>query len=816
MDETGEECRRCGRKAPPGWRCTERALSGKSVCERHFLYNQKKTERWKEGASGITPKRRSGRRKPVDNSENGVVDDGCKELFGDPNGTPTVVDEFTGLCGVSEGDAGVNLNLGCESLNLQDKGEEGQQVHSGGFGEGCGRMGQVLGDYGVEYAEDRNAVAGLGAFRNVGNEDHGCVAGRNVCVNDRLGLPSEGIESLIGEEPGFGSFQALLCKARGCAEDVIFIGDVTGFEGLSGENTHGFRDEVGGFVENPCFEGENDSNKEGPGSNYKMSALGFEEEIGLLLSRGGTTNEEARCEALRPLSKRGRPKGSKNENDNKQLSTALDGQSVGGDDNAGTIGMSSVTDLGIEIAVLSGEKDKSSDEVADLGETARAEKSGRPKVSKNKIRRVEHVGNVVAVKIVGPKKHGRPKSSKCRKKNIMEAGDEAAGEIGGDKKLGRPKGSLNKLKNTVDCNNEGSGAGEIVRPKKRGRPRGSKNKVNNIMEVSKKAASGGDCKIAGPKKCGRPKGSKNKQKNIVQVSQEVAGSADCEIAGPKKCGRPKGSMKKRKSLVCASILEGAGGITREGLENKMLSNLCQEHIEYTQPVVRGGRPKGSRNKKIKLAFQDMVDEVRFANKESDKATCAVGEEQKDHGSDIGKPIGLDNDKATLASDRNQETPNQTLAQDEVQNDKSSVKPKRGRPKGSKNKMKSIANKARNKFGKVRNMRGRPKGSLRKKNETAYSLDSQNERNSLDGRTSTEAAYRNDVDLQRGHCSQEELLRMLSVEHKNIQGVGVEETIDYGLRSSGLMVSCLLYSCSFNLIPAMSRDACTMAVLTDFL
>lgn len=971
MDEPGEgeEFKRCSRNGSGGWRCKEMAMSGRSLCERHYLYSMERNKRRKDGASGGA--RRGRKRKAEDNSENGVVsggevvdedDDGGKGLFGDHhNGGPSVVEEFAGLFGEAEGNGGLNLGHGVESFNLWHQGEEGQQqvqVQVGGFGN----LGQVMGG-GVEfecgYAENMNRVAGLGqpwssegalgnagGVSDAGKEDHGSGAGGHggVCENDLLGFPSGGIEGLIGEAAGLGSlydrsFQALLCQDRGCVEDVIFLGDDgTGFQGLSGgESAYEFRgEELSGGVGNPpghCgkFEGENvgSSNIEVPGLNNKVTTLGVEEGMELLLSGGVSADEEARGEALRPLAK------------DKQLDIALDGQTIGGRDNAETIGMSSVAVLETERSVFSGEKDKAGDEGADPGEIAM------------------------------PKQCGQPKGSKCGEKNAVEVSDEVAGagEIAGPKQRARPKGSKNKQDNIVEVSNEVAGAGEITGPKKLGRPKGSKNKQKSFAEVSNEVSGAGE--IARPKKRGKPKGSKCKQKSIAEVSNEVAGAGDSEIAGPKKLGRPKGSTKKRVIYVCASNNEGAGEIARQGSdsEDKVLRNLCQNGAdEFASLTNELGPALSTRNKLKSVVFEGqrypgMTSDIHVkddggiasvwpSGSESTILTSLCEQEKgmpseaTKHIENIinrpivkhGRPKGSRNKKIKLAG---QEMPIQTLGQNEVQNDNNYAKPKRGRPKGSKNKKKNIAGEAGNKFVKVKKKRGRPKGSYGKKKEAACHLDSQIERHGLvgdkDGRTSDEPAFKNDIDLQKGNYSQErglritrqtikysqlrglegqtatdvaiedeiepledihrsrmnvtgqpfesqkstrfskvlsrimspnhiqeesismledqviknkksdfvlecskefgvekitkglmcesgnvqktssERQRILLIDHKDFQGVEVEETIDHGLESSGLMVSCplKLRSCPFNLISAMSTDNCTMAVVIDF-
>ena len=111
MDEPGdeEEFRRCTRSASGGWRCKERAMRGRSFCERHFLYQQQRNRSAKKkrasGGVGVPQKRgMKQRKKPEGDLENGVVGAGVvgadgDGADGDHTGGPHVVEEFAGLFG---------------------------------------------------------------------------------------------------------------------------------------------------------------------------------------------------------------------------------------------------------------------------------------------------------------------------------------------------------------------------------------------------------------------------------------------------------------------------------------------------------------------------------------------------------------------------------------------------------------------------------------------------------------------------------------------------------------------------------------------
>ncbi|CAI8605730.1 unnamed protein product [Vicia faba] len=652
MDVGGDgEFGRCNRNGSE-WRCKERALPGNLQCEKHALERKKNR---KESSSGR-------KRKAEESSLNGVLvvdDDGGEGLFDGGDG---------GIFAEGEVNGGVNLGIGSESFNLWQQGE-GQQLEV--FGEGSGNLGKFLGD-GVEFlggfVEDRNVVglgqpwSSVGVFGNAGGvagvvkEDHGNRVG-GVCRNDSLGFHSQGIQGLIGEEEaGFGnlydrSFQALLCQGKVCDEDVNLIGGAPGFQGLVGESAYDFRGEVGEGVgnlsqHNGKFGGEKNVGNilEAPSSSDKMKAIGVEEGMELLPSGGVSTNEEARPEVLKPLTNRGgRPKGSKNKK-KKGVSLVLDGEAVCGSDNAGTVGMGTVEVLENEKSVFCGKSDR---EGVDMGEIERTRECSPPQ------------------------------NQKCTREIVSAPGYEVAG-VG---EISRP---LNKEKNVKEVSSEV--AVKIARPKKRGRPKGSTNKKVTRSASSKEGA--GDIAIQG-----------SEEKILIVPYQKDAN----EFASlTNKLGSTEFEGYKHPGMSSNVRLEENDG-TASGLEITTLAPLCEtekgipfesaKHIENltTPPIVKRGRPKGSKNKKKTPADQEHIG----------------------HGGDIIKLIGMENYEATAVSVGDQELVVQTLGQDEVEN----VKPKMGRPKGSKNKKKNIDGEAENELHKEKKKPARPKGSGEKQKET---------------------------------------------------------------------------------------------------
>ncbi|CAJ1972236.1 unnamed protein product [Sphenostylis stenocarpa] len=497
-----------------------------------------------------------------------------------------------------------------------------------------------------------------------------------------------------------------------------------------------------------------------------------------VLEEGEADDEEA-ClgEIVRPK-KLGRPKGSTNR-------------------------MSMMTVLESERPLLSVEEGKAGVEDAGLGEIVRPKKRGRPKGSRNE-KFVLHVSDNVVVKFAGTRTLGRPIGSR-----------------------GRPKGSRGRNKSVVLVGNQV--VGEIAGPRKRGRPKGSKNKMNNIVEIDNKVEVenevAGSGEIAGRKKHGRPKGSTKIKKNALEVNNEFAG--DGEVRGLKKYGQPEGS-KKWCTGVCTSSNEVAVEIARQDVENKMSSNLCQnvldelaslnnkygpsmstrsdkksfvfqgqmypemssynhvkgddgstsglekekgtprepvkeiENNKITWSIVKRGRPKGSRNK-VKLAGQDMASEVVLADivlcpaDLGTVATCAIGEEN------IGSFPKISGSAKCVDGD-----------------DKYCVKPKHGRPKGSKN----MVREAGNNFDKGQKTHSMPKNSNRKEKESAYQFDSLIESHGpvvdKEGKISAESASRSDISQQKKNYSQQKSFRSTRQTIKQSQSWGLKEQTPAGV------------------------------------
>ncbi|KAK7384925.1 hypothetical protein VNO78_30628 [Psophocarpus tetragonolobus] len=706
MDEAGGEegFRRCTRSASGGWRCKERAVHGRKLCERHVLYQQERSAKKKvaSGGVGVPQKTRRKQRKKVEGFlENGVVGgevvgDGGVGLFGDHdhNGGLHVVEGFAGFFGEGVGGGGGNLGLGSESFDLWGEGEG--SAHVGSFGGECGNLveGQLLGQPWI------NGNDG-GVFDGV-QGGHASEAGVDVCGNDFLDLSSEGLERFM-VEADFGNlydqgFQSLLCQGvGGSKEDVIsFVGsdmampnfsapDGTGFQGLSGENACEFRggEEVVECVGNPggcCkVEGEISGGIDVPdsigwhhgdsGSDSKMIVLGVEEGLEQLLDGGVASSQEANGRSV------------SNDKD-KQVSTTVNVQTVNGDDEPGTYETSMVTVLGSkavdEGAAVDGivrPKDSTGmstvtvlesafevgEEVAGVGGIGRLKKAGQRKGSSN-------VSNVTVLE------------SERSVFSVEEdkAGDEGVdlGEIVRPKKSDQPKDSnrmseVTFLKPEIsffsgeDKADEGAHLDEIVRPRKRGRPK-SLYRMNNttVLESERLVFSG--------------------EKGKAKVGDEGAGLG--EILRPRKRGRPKGSNK----LSIISVLESERPLVC-GKEDKAGEDACLGEIVRAK---KRGRVKGSKNKKNILHV-------------SNNAVVEYVGPKK-----LGQPKGSKVRKKSVVLVGNQVV-------GEI-----AVPRKRGRPKGSKNKKKNVGNEVAG-AGEIAGYKklGRPKGSTKiKKNAVEVNIE----------------------------------------------------------------------------------------------
>ncbi|KAL2318141.1 hypothetical protein Fmac_032017 [Flemingia macrophylla] len=712
MDDPGEEnvFRRCNRRASRGWRCKERAMSGRKLCERHFLYMQQRVKgAKKENASGGVGVYRTRRIKERKNSEgdlkNGVVGDGGKGLFDEHNGGPHV----------DEGhNDGVNLGLGFESFDLLGE-RGGQHFNLGDFGGRCGNLSQVEGQV---LGEPR----GNGSTNGVSDAVQGVHAsgdGVAVCENGFLDLSSEDLEGLM-VEADFGSlydqgFQALLCQGEGCEEDVIYIGSdrampnfsAPGGPGLSGENAFEFGgEEVVGCAGNPGgygkVEGETIGSIEVPGSNGmqngntgsngKMIVLGVEGEAKRLLDGGVVTSENA--------------KGS--ENKYEQIPTILNGQTFSENDQAGIDCMTSATVLG--------SFSKDVDEGAVLDGIVRPTKSVRPKDSTG-------VSSVTDLQ------------------SVSKAGDERAGlgEFMRPKKRGRPTGTSMSNVTVLEsersvfsfeegkAGGEGAGLGDIVRPRKRGRLKGL-NMMNNVrvlesersvfsVEEGKAGDEGaGRGEIVRSKKCGQPKDSSwtsnvkvlESERPLFSGKEDKTGDQGVvgDIVRPEKRGQPKGSNKTSTITVLESErLLFSGKEDKVGDEDADLGEIGR--------TKKRGRPKGSRNKKnifhvgnkffVKIAGIKKLGRPKGSTGR-DTVVVFVGDKV---GGEIALPKKRGRPKGSKNKIKDVEVGNEVAGVGEIAGPK-----KLGRPKGSKGRKKSIVL-----VGEITGPKklGRPKGSKNKMN-----------------------------------------------------------------------------------------------------
>ncbi|GKV25600.1 hypothetical protein SLEP1_g35010 [Rubroshorea leprosula] len=269
------------------------------------------------------------------------------------------------------------------------------------------------------------------------------------------------------------------------------------------------------------------------------------------------------------------------------------------------------------------------------------------------------------------------------------------------------------VENAGECNGGKDGSKGQVKGK-RGRPKGSKNKkkilsaeqaIDGLSEVA------GDCKVGNEivqpkKKLGRPKGSKNKKRKFETAEQtigeasEVFGRSKVEtdIVQPnKKQGRPKGSKNKKRCLAgenqeMPSLVVGANNDSNQSLrfttdfaserDGTLSSEVTVGNVggfAIASPEKKRGRPKGSKNKKKRIAEQ-VQQEIKGILTGNQSSNCGV------EGILL---IGLENQVNNVSGEEDNGMSRETAGVSQGISENVQPKKRRGRPKGSKKK-KNIA------------------------------------------------------------------------------------------------------------------------------
>ncbi|CAK8570171.1 unnamed protein product [Lathyrus sativus] len=361
----------------------------------------------------------------------------------------------------------------------------------------------------------------------------------------------------------------------------------------------------------------------------------------------------------------------------------------------------------------------------------------------------------------------RPKGSKNNKKKGVSlaldgeavCGSDNAGTIGMD--------TVEVLENekSMFCgkpDGEGVDIGEIARTRECIQPEDRKCTTKIALAADYEVVRVGE--ISRPcKHATKSKDPVSKEKNVEEVSSQVA----VEIARPKKRGRPKGSTSK-KVTYSASSKEGADDIATQGSEEKMPIVPNQKAAdEFASPTNKLGPALTTRNKLRSTEFEgyknpEMSSNVRLEDNDGTPSGLEITTlaplcekekgmpfESAKHVENLttppiikrgrpGRPKGSKNKKKELADKEhighggdiikligmeNYEATAVSIGDQELvvqtlgQDEVQNVKRKMGRPKGSKNKKKKIDGEAENKLHKEQKKRGRPKGSGKKQKET---------------------------------------------------------------------------------------------------
>ncbi|XVF50971.1 hypothetical protein PTKIN_Ptkin04bG0146400 [Pterospermum kingtungense] len=698
MDGDQHQYQRCARTGTPRWRCSERALTGKSLCHKHYLYSLQRSgkkvdignmsdQSGSEGGIQVCPQSKKRKREVISQeSVNPVVgevgkQDGNEQVEvtagngGDRGTQSLLLGERTGGGGVESvlewfgEDGGLN---GSESFKLWGV-EAGFGLGIGGSGEGShGVQGRFGGEKDGKYGEvvdcNEQCFGEDGVFGSLlggeilmggsggvafGNDGIGVADGLMQDLfggvgepNEGLGVGGEGIQWSSGDAECGSVFDKIAC-GKGC--ESLAVGESGYFENV------GCKDE-----------GRRVKGKRGrpKGSKKKKETVGAEQSIEGL--------SDSQVKKKDPL------KGSK------KMQTSISGEcEIGvGDD----IGIRN-ENLGQQI----GSKNGHEDVAVEANETLQLKpKLGRPKGSKNK----KKILGVEANETVQLKpKRGRPKGSKNKKKILVTTqGIEGFNGVGSD----------------------GNSGSEIVSAiKKQGPKKGSKKKISLQGEDPYMS-----CHIVGGTKDGgvdqtvRPMVFENETNNFLG---EGYGIIPGEVAGGDERGNDNGrriekqsqqksSMNEKRSLGEVKGSESENKIIAEENEDRSGKNVGAEGADgiekgnnTVQPKKKLGRPKGSKNKHKKLNDEKLgvSSEQQTLQSEDNKCLPEGSKGSMDENNSLGVVKGCKNQNKIIAEENENMSGKIVGAEDadviEKGNNIVQPKKKRGRPKGSTNKQKRLNN-----------------------------------------------------------------------------------------------------------------------------
>ncbi|KAK4431328.1 Lysine-specific demethylase [Sesamum alatum] len=659
----GEEGLKCQKISAGGmWRCNLMAMSGETLCEKHYLSFQRSGEKKKmkemesEETGGGRKRKRGGEEKGRDFDGNGsdmglVVwesggGEGSVRKRGRPKGSKNKEKQK-----VLEGKDGRKTSgkMG-RPKGSKNRKKTGVQYEVEAM--------QVEGEGGVDVVERKNedgvkvvaaseggiVFSTAGVLESVGNGDN-FPAYHGVVLNDDVVRSGGG--RIAEEFSGLGNGGDMIMKRNdSCGQPELSKGDkevsmTNGNQELVAY-TYGSGNEFGdAAVNNRVNETENIHGIEGD------------------ISRGTASNSSSPVQMIRRI---GRPKGSKNKKKTVNETGKSDGIEANvSSGNAGIIGAA----------------------------VPMVRRIGRPKGVKNKKKTVDETtngadieGNVscdIAGMNAAPmqmvRRIGRRKGSKNSEITMNETkkGDDIGGDVTGNAgiiavplqiahweykdKIVNETEKIDDIEGDVCYGNVGTRVGSMQMVRRKGRPKGSKNKKKMVNKAERSngeegdASSGNDGKSAGPvqmvRRIGRPKGSKNKKKAASETEKDdriegdVSCGDTCRSAAPvpmvRRIGRPKGTKNKEKRVNDTEKSYGIEGDV-----------LCGDIGKSAAPVMmvnRVGRPKGLKyRKKITIGTennQGMVDAVAGKNSDGNGVVNQrVGR---------GRPKGYKNQKKILSA-----------------------------------------------------------------------------------------------------------------------------------------------------------------------
>ncbi|XP_020549011.1 uncharacterized protein LOC105160354 [Sesamum indicum] len=656
----GDEGLKCQKISAGGmWRCNLMALSGKTLCEKHYLSVQRSGEkkRMKEMAS---EENGGGWKRKLGGEEKGRDFDGNGSQMG------LVVWES------GSGEGGVKKRGRPKGSKNKEKKKvaEGKDSRKKSGKRGRPKGSKKRKKTGVQYEVEAMQVEG-GAGLDVverKNEDGGKVVGTSEGVgtagvlqsvgngNNFLGyhgvdLNDDVVRSVGGriseDFSGLGNGGDVIIKRNdGCGQPELSKSDkeifmTNGNQGLAVHTYEGGNEFGDAAVNGRVNETQKSRFIEGDISH-------------------GTAGNSSPVQMIRRI---GRPKGSKN----KKKTVNETGKSDGIEANVSS-GNACINGAAVHMVC----------------------RIGRPRGFKNKKKTVNETENGIGIEgnvscanagmnaatMQMVRRIGRPKGSKNNEKTVNETkrDDDIEGNVTGTAGIiavplhivhwvGGPKDlkNENKIVNEIDdiegdvcCGIVGKRVGSVEMVRRKGRPKGSKNKKKTVNKTEKSngvegdASSGNDGKSAGPvhmvHRIGRPKGSKNNKKTASEtekndgiegdVSRGDTCISDAPVSMVRRIGRPKGSKNKKKR---GNDIEKSYAIKGHV--------PCGEIVKSAAPVrmvYRVGRPKGLKYKKeIAIGTENnhgMVDAIAAKNSGGNGAVNQRGGRGRPKGSKSGSKM----------------------------------------------------------------------------------------------------------------------------------------------------------------------------------